>query len=229
MFDINLVIEHFEVFWRGILMTIFLTAVPMFFGFFLALGSSLLIVQNVPFFGRAARFYSLLFRGSPMLVQTYLVYYGLAQFEVIRNSWAWEFLKDEYFCVLLVFSLNTGAYTTEIFRNGILGMPPGEIEAAKTLGLSNFSIYRKVILPSTFRRVLPMYNNEIIYLLQSSSIASVFTLLDITGAARWLNASFNVAYEGMLTAAVLYIILTYSLAGVFRLLENKFCRYLVAR
>ncbi|MDI9314429.1 MAG: ABC transporter permease subunit [Hydrotalea sp.] len=229
MFDIKLVFDHLHVFLQGIGMTLFLTAVPLFFGFFLAVASSLIIVEKVPVLSNITRFYSLLFRGSPMLVQTYLVYYGLAQFEAVRDSWAWNFLKDEYFCVIMVFSLNTGAYTTEILRNGILGTPPGEIESAKTLGLSKLAIYRKIIFPSTFRRVLPLYNNEVIYLMQSSSIASIFTLMDITGAARWLNASFNVAYEGMLTAALVYLVLTYGLIGIFKIIERKFCGYLMVR
>lgn len=229
MFDFGLVFSHLDVFVQGIKITLLLTVVPLFFGFFLALLSVLLIIEKVPLLAPAARFYSLLFRGSPMLVQTYLVYYGLAQFEWVRESFFWTFLRDEYFCVILVFSLNTGAYTTEFFRNGILNTPPGEIEAAKTLGLSTAAIYRRIILPSTFRRILPLYNNEVIYLMQASSLASVFTLMDITGAARWLNASFNVAYEGMLTAALIYIALTYSAIGIFRLLENKFCRHMVAR
>lgn len=225
MFDSKLVLDHLDIFLHGVGITLLLTAVPLFFGFFIAVTSALLIVERVPLFSNIARVYSLLFRGSPMLVQTYLVYYGFAQFEAVRDSWLWYFFKDPYFCVILVFSLNTGAYTTEFLRNGILGMPPGEIEAAKTLGLSKRGIYQKIILPSTFRRILPLYNNEVIYLMQASSIASVFTLTDVTGAARWLNASFNVAYEGMLTAALIYLMMTYCLVGLFKIIERKFCAY----
>ncbi|MCX8516122.1 MAG: ABC transporter permease subunit, partial [Alphaproteobacteria bacterium] len=116
MFDFGLVFSHLDVFVQGIKITLLLTVVPLFFGFFLALLSVLLIIEKVPLLAPAARFYSLLFRGSPLLVQTYLVYYGLAQFEWVRESFFWTFLRDEYFCVILVFSLNTGAYTTEFFR-----------------------------------------------------------------------------------------------------------------
>lgn len=227
--DFSIIINNMDKFIHGVYLTLLLTIVPLFFGFFLAVISAVSMVEKTPILGKLAKAYSLLFRGSPMLVQTYLVYYGLAQFEWVRESFLWFFLKDAYFCVILVFSLNTGAYAAEFMRSGILATPFGEIEAAKTFGFSKWQIYRYIILPSTFRRIIPQYSNEVIYLMQGSSIASVFTLLDITGAARWVNASFNVAYEGMLTGAVLYIILTYSILYTFRFFEKKFLRHLYIR
>ncbi|MEO1121217.1 MAG: ABC transporter permease subunit, partial [Pseudomonadota bacterium] len=171
--------------------------------------------------------YVYVFRGSPLLVQAYLIYYGLSQFEAVRDSIFWPFLRDAYWCALLAFTLNTGAYTTEILRGAIVNTPKGEIEGAKALGLSRFKTTWLIELPSAFRRALPQYSNEIIFMLHGSVIASVITIQDILGVGRTVNAKYYVAYEGFITAALLYMVLTFMIVIAYRQVERKYLAHLI--
>ena len=173
--------------------------------------------------------YVYLFRGTPLLVQTFLIYYGLAQFEWIRDSWAWTLLREPWWCAVIAFSLNSGAYSTEIVRGAIETTPNGEIEAARALGLSPLQVDGLVLIPSALRRALPQFGNEVVFMLHGSAVASVITLQDILGAGRTLNAKFYLAYEGFLTAAVLYMAITFLLVLIFRALEARYLRHLGTR
>jgi arginine/ornithine transport system permease protein len=173
--------------------------------------------------------YVYLFRGTPLLVQTYLIYYGLSQFEWIRDSWAWVFLREPWWCALIAFSLNSGAYATEIIRGAVQTVPRGEIEAARALGLTPFQVDRLVLIPSALRRALPQYCNEAVFMLQGSVVASVITIQDILGAGRTLNSRYYLAYEGILTAAVLYMAITFLLVAIFRRVEIRYLGYLKPR
>ena len=125
--------------------------------------------------------YTFFFRGTPLLVQLFLFYYGLAQFEAVRESIFWPYLREAYWCALLVFALNTGAYTTEILRGAIQAVPRGEVEAAQAIGMSRALMLRRITLPIAYRIALPAYSNEIILMLKGSALASTITLLDLTG------------------------------------------------
>ena len=142
-------------------------------------------------------------------MQTFLIYYGLAQFEWVRDSWAWVFLREPWWCAVIAFSLNSGAYVTEIIRGAVETTPKGELEAARALGLSPLQVDGLVLIPSALRRALPQYGNEAVFMLHGSAVASVITLQDILGAGRTLNAKFYLAYEGFLTAALLYMAITF--------------------
>ena len=128
--------------------------------------------------------YSLFFRGTPLLVQIFLIYFGLGQFGLIRHSFLWPFLREAYVCALITFTLNTAAYSGEILRGGIRAVPRGEIEAARACGMSSFTTYRLVILPRAFSIILPAYSNEVIILLKGTSLASTITLLELMGQAQ---------------------------------------------
>ena len=162
-------------------------------------------------------------------MQTFLIYYGLAQFDWIREGWAWELLRSPWWCALIAFTLNSGAYGTEIIRGAVAATPRGEVEAALSLGLSPRQADYLLVVPSALRRALPQYGNEVVFMLQASSVASVITLQDILGAGRTLNAKYYLAYEGFLTAAVLYMAITFALVGIFRGLEARFLRHLGPR
>ena len=166
------------------------------------------------------------FRGTPLLIQMFLVYYGMGQFEWLKTTFLWEYFKEAHFCALLVFALNTGAYTTEIFRGSIVNTPRGEIEAAKAAGMSRLLMLRRIILPSAFRRALPAYGNEIIFMLHGTALASVITIVDITGAARIVNSRFYSPYEAFVTAGLLYMAITFSLVWVLRKLEHRWLAHL---
>ncbi|HRO12807.1 ABC transporter permease subunit [Amaricoccus sp.] len=225
---VDLVLANWTLFAHGVVMTLQLTALALALGFAIALPAGLLRARarRHPRAARLVNAYVYLFRGTPLLVQTFLIYYGLAQFGWIRDSWAWTLLREPWWCALIAFSLNCGAYMTEIVRGAVETTPKGELEAAAALGLSPHQTDALVLLPSALRRALPQFGNEAVFMLHGSAIASVITLQDILGAGRTLNAKFYLAYEGFVTAAILYMALTFLLVLAFRFLERRYLRHL---
>ena len=159
-------------------------------------------------------------------MQLFIVYHGLAQFEAVRESFAWVFLRNAWFCAWIAFTLNSTAYTTEIFAGAIRATNVGEIEAARSYGLTGFHFYSRILLPSALRRALPQYSNEVIGLMHATAIASTVTLVDITRVARDVYSNHLLITESFGVAAVIYFVLTFSLAGLFKLLERRFLRHL---
>lgn len=166
------------------------------------------------------RAYIYFFRGTPLLVQLFLVYYGLGQFEAVRESFAWPVLRDAYWCAVITFALHTTAYISEILRGAIQAVPVGEIEAARAIGMRPKQVYSRVILPRAFRMALPAYGNELILMLKASALASTITLLDLTGMARTIYAKNYLPVETFITAGAFYLIITYALTHVIRFLER---------
>ena len=160
-------------------------------------------------------------RGTPLLVQLFLIYYGLAQFDAVKLSAAWPWLSSAWFCAIAAFAINTCAYTVEILHGAMRAVPAGEIEAARAMGMSRGVLLRRVILPAAWRRMLPAYGNEAILMLQATSLASTVTLMDITGAARNMNATYYLPFEAFLTAAVVYLAITAVLVGLFHAAERR--------
>lgn len=226
---VDLVLQNWQLFANGVWITLQLTALSIFFGFLIALPAGLARARKARFWEPLLGIYVYLFRGTPLLVQTFLIYYGLAQFGWIRESWAWTFLRDPWWCALIAFSLNSGAYGTEIVRGMVTTTPKGIPEAASALGLSARQVTWLVLVPSALRRALPQYGNEVVFMLHGSAVASVITLKDILGAGRTLNAKFYLAYEGFLTAAALYMLITFLLVWLFRRLEARYLGYLERR
>jgi arginine/ornithine transport system permease protein len=223
---VDLVLANWQLFAEGVWLTVQLTFLALAIGFLIALPAGLARARRVPVASPAIYAYVYLFRGTPLLVQAYLIYYGLAQFEFVRDSWAWPFLREAWWCALIAFALNSGAYSTEIIRGAVETTPRGEIEAARALGLSPRQIDALVLIPAALRRALPQYGNEVVFMLHGSVIASVITLQDILGAGRTLNARYYLAYEGFVTAALLYMAITFVLVGLFRRLEDRYLRHL---
>ncbi len=147
----------------------------------------------------------------------------------MRESFAWPLLSQAWFCALLAFTLNTAAYTTEIIRGAIQATPHGEVEAARACGMSPALMFRRILLPSAFRRALPAYGNEVIFMLHGSAVASMVTIVDLTGAARIVNSRYYSPYEAFLTAAAFYMVLTFAIVGLFRLLERHWHAHLKPR
>lgn len=223
---VDLVLANWPLFARGVWITLELTAIAVAVGFLIALPAGLARARRVPWVSQALGAYVYLFRGTPLLVQTFLIYYGLAQFGWIRASWAWELLRNPWWCAVIAFSLNSGAYATEILRGAFETAPRGEIEAAKALGLHPRMVTWLILIPSSLRRALPQYGNEVVFMLHGSAVASVITIQDILGAGRTLNAKFYLAYEGFVTAALLYMAITFLLVMLFRGLEARYLRHL---
>jgi arginine/ornithine transport system permease protein len=223
---VDLVLANWQLFASGVWLTVQLTFLALAIGFCIALPFGLARARRTPVLSQAINGYVYLFRGTPLLVQAFLIYYGLAQFDFVRDGWAWPYLRDAWWCALIAFSLNSGAYATEIIRGAVETTPKGEIEAATALGLSPRQVDFLVLIPTALRRALPQYGNEVVFMLHGSVVASVITLQDILGAGRTLNARYYLAYEGFLTAALLYMAITFALVGVFRFLEARYLRHL---
>lgn len=227
--NFDAVAENFPLYLTGLVTTLQLLALSLAGGLLLAVP---LAVVRTAFLGWPSRLvwlYTYVFRGTPMLVQLFLVYYGAAQFDVVRDSFAWPWLSSATFCAWLTFTLNTAAYTTEIIAGSIRALPAGEIEAAKALGMSRGLMLRRVVLPAALRRALPAYGNEAIFMLHGTSLASTVTLLDVTGAAQQVYAKYYLPFEAFITAGAFYFVLTLSLIGLFRWAEHRWLKPMMTR
>ncbi|NWD04129.1 ABC transporter permease [Pseudomonas gingeri] len=229
IFDYNVIWEAMPLYLGGLLITLKLLVISLFFGLLFALPLGLMRVSRQPLVNGIAWLYTYVIRGTPMLVQLFLIYYGLAQFDVVRESFLWPLLSSATFCACLAFAINTGAYTAEIIAGSLKATPNGEIEAARAMGMSRYTLYRRILLPSALRRALPQYSNEVIMMLQTTSLASIVTLIDITGAARTVNARFYLPFEAYITAGTFYLCLTFILVRLFKAGERRWLIYLAPR
>ena len=228
-FDIALVWANLPMYGQGILVTFKLLLIALAVGLLLAVPLALMRVSRRPWVNFPAWLYTYVIRGTPMLVQLFLVYYGLAQFHSVRESWLWPWLSDATFCACLAFAINTSAYTAEILAGSLKSTAHGEIEAARAMGMSPGLLYRRILLPSALRRALPQYSNEVIMMLHTTSLASIVTLMDITGAARTFNAQYYLPFEAFITAGLCYLLLTFVLVRLFKLAERRWLAYLAPR
>ncbi len=220
--DWNLIVDSLPKLLAGISVTIQLTALSVFIGLCLAIPVALARLSTNPLINFPATGFVFYFRGTPLLVQLFLVYYGSGQFrEALDSLGLWTYFRNAWFCAVLTLTLNTAAYSAEIFRGGILAVPRGEIEAGKAFGMSSWLLFRRIIMPKAFRIALPAYSNEVVFLLQATSLASAITVIELTGAADLIRSKTFAVYEMYLTAAFLYLILTYSLVYAFRWLEKR--------
>ncbi len=229
MIDLEIVAANLPLYLRGLWTTVWLTFVSLVLGLLLAVPLGLARTSRNPLINGPVWAYTWFFRGTPLLVQLFMIYYGAGQFEAIRSSVLWPLLSQAWFCALLAFTLNTAAYTAEIVRGAVLATPAGEIEAARALGMSRALVFRRIVLPSAFRRALPAYGNEMVFMLHGSAVASVVTIVDLTGAARIVNSRYYSPYEAFLTAALFYMVLTFAIVGLVKLLERRWHAHLRPR
>ncbi len=205
----DLMFSSFPKILGGLGETLRLVGMALFLGFFLALGLALLRVYA----GRVATLlvkgYVFVFRGTPLLVQIFLIYFGLGQVDWIRESWLWVFLREPYWCAVLALTLNTGAYASEIFRGALIGVPHGQIEAALAFGMNPLQRFMRVLLPQATRIALPAYGNEMILMVKASSLASTITLMEMTGVARSIIAKTYAPIELFIVAGSLYLVLNF--------------------
>jgi arginine/ornithine transport system permease protein len=211
---------------QGLRVALTLLALSLAIGGLLSLPLAIARVSARPWLSGPVWAFTYVFRGTPLLVQLFVIYYGLAQFEAVRNSIAWPLLREPWFCAVLAFSLNTTAYTVEIFAGALRATPHGEVEAARAYGFSGLQLYTRVLLPGALRRALPQYGNEVVGLLHATAIASTVTLVDVTRVARDLYSNHLLPAEAFGSAALIYFLLTFTLVGAFRLLEGRYLRHL---
>ena len=229
IFDYQMIWENLPLYWGGVLVTVKILLISLAFGLSLALPLALMRVSKSPWVNFPSWLYTYVIRGTPMLVQLFLIYYGLAQFEFIRDSFMWPYFSSATFCACLAFAINTSAYTAEILAGSLKATPPGEIEAAKAMGMSRAKLYRRILLPSALRRALPQYSNEVIMMLHTTSLASIVTLIDITGAARIVSSQYYMPFEAFITAGLFYLALTFILVRLFKLAERRWLVYMAPR
>ncbi len=224
--DFSVVIEYFPRLLSGTWMTMKLVILSIVLGAIVALPIASARISKNPLISGGPFAFIFFFRGTPLLVQIFLVYYGASQFEVVRESFIWPVLRGPFWCAIIAFTLNTSAYTAEIFRGAIQAIPEGEVEACKVMGMTKVQMYRRILLPRAFGIVLPAYGNEIILMLKASALASTITLLDLTGMARTIIARTYTPIEIFLAAGAIYLVISIAVIYIFRLVEKRQNRYL---
>ncbi len=225
--DISVITNNIPKLLDGTVITLEITVISVAAGFVMALFLSIMSVSKNNFIRMPVKWFIFYFRGTPLLVQIFIIYYGSGQFQsALSHVGLWYLFRKPFFCAVLSLALNTAAYSSEILRGGIEGVDFGEIEAARACGMSGFLLYRRIIMPAALRIAWPAYTNEVVFLLQATSLVSIITLMDITGVARLIASRTFAFYEIFITAAVIYLVLVYGLLFVFKKIEKKITAHL---
>ena len=204
---------------QAVPMTLLLFSLSIVSGGLLALVIVAMRVSGNPILMGFAKGYIFVFRGSPLLIQMFLIFYGLAQFSFIRYSFLWPFMREPVVCAILSLALCTAGYTAEIFRGGIRAVSPKEIEAARSIGMSRLLLVRRIIAPIAFRHALPAYSTEIVLMMKSTALASLVTVWEVTGVAQRLISQTYRTMEVFLCAAIIYLVLNFVILQAMALLE----------
>ena len=220
--DLDLILNSFPKLLSASIITLKLLSISLIIGMFIGLFFAILRIKNNIIFGKIAYVYSYIFRGTPLLVQIFIIYYGFGQVEFIRESFLWIILKEPYWCAVIAFALNTGAYTSEILRSAFQTIKPGYIEAGRSLGVANKIIFYKIQIPIAIRQSLPAYGNEIILMLKGTSLASTVTLMDLTGVAKYIISTTFKPIEVFIIAGSIYLFITFIIHNLIKLLEKKY-------
>lgn len=216
-------------YWSGFVTTVQLVFLALLIGFFLAVPLAIMRTSKNPFINYPVFAFTYVFRGTPLLIQLYMIYYGVTLIDGIQDSIWWVVFRGAFVPCLIAFALNTAAYTTEIFRGAIEQTSRGEIEAAKAYGMSWAKRLRRIVLPSAFRRAIPAYSNEVIFMLHASAIAGTVTIMDLLGAARLIYARFYAPFEAFISVALIYLALTFVLLAIFKRIEKVMLGHLQPR
>ena len=220
--DIELMINSFPKLLNATLITLKLLSVSLILGLFIGLGFAILRMNNNKLINKFAYGYSYIFRGTPLLVQIFIIYFGLGQIEYLRTTFLWVVLKEQYWCAIIAFSLNTGAYTSEILRSAFQTIKPGYLEAGRSLGIPSKIIFTKIQIPIAIKQSLPAYGNEIILMLKGTSLASTVTLMDLTGVAKYIISTTFKPVEVFIVAGGIYLFMTFIIHNVIKYLEKKY-------
>jgi arginine/ornithine transport system permease protein len=221
--------ETYATYWDGAVVTIQMVFLSLVIGGLLAVPMAIMRTSKNRFVSWPVWMFTYIFRGTPLLVQLYMIYYGVALIEGIQQTFWWAIFREAFYPCLIAFALNTAAYTTEIFRGAIEATPRGEIEAAKAYGMSWAKRMKRIILPSAFRRAIPAYSNEVIFMLHASAIASTVTIADLLNAGRMIYARYYAPFDGFIFAGLIYLCLTFGILAVFKQLEKRMLGHLQPR
>ena len=220
--DLSLMASSLPKLLSAAVITLKLLSASLIIGLFIGLLFAILRLSKNSIINRFAYAYSYVFRGTPLLVQIFIIYYGLGNVEYFRSTFLWVIFKEPYWCAIIAFALNTGAYTSEILRSAFQTIKPGIIEAGKSLGISNKIIFYKIQIPVAVRQSLPAYGNEIILMMKGTSLASTVTLMDITGVAKHIVSTTYKPHEIFITAGGIYLFMTFLIHNLIKYLEKKY-------
>ena len=218
---LELMYESFFKIVEGIPLTLQVVSISTILGIFLAVAVALMRISGNRLMSLPAYYFVYLIRGTPLLLQLYFVYYGLSQFEAIRESILWPILKEPYWCGIITLTISTGAYSSEIIRGGILSVSKNYIEASGALGLSQIKTFMLITLPITVRQALPAYGNELILMVKASSLISIVTLMEITGIARTIISKTYAPVEIFLVAGSIYLVINFIIVIFVNLAERR--------
>ena len=220
--DFELMFTSFPKLLGATVITLKLLSVSLIIGLFIGLLFAILRMHQNIIVNRFAYGYSYVFRGTPLLVQIFIIYFGLGQIEYLRSTFLWVVLKEPYWCAIIAFALNTGAYNSEILRSAFQTIKPGIIEAGKSLGIPSKIIFYKIQIPIAIKQSLPAYGNEIILMLKGTSLASTVTLMDLTGVAKYIISTTFKPIEVFIVAGGIYLFMTFCVHNLIKFLEKKF-------
>jgi octopine/nopaline transport system permease protein len=218
--DLSFMADTFLKLLSGVPLTLELAAISIVVGAVLALLLALMRLSGIAALDRIARFYLFIFRGTPLLVQIFLIYYGLGQFRpTLQELGLWWFFREPYWCGILALTLNTAAYGGEIIRGGLQSVSFTQIEAARACGMSRVLLFRRIVFPLAVRQALPAYGNEIILMIKATSLASIITMMEVTGIAHKLISQTFRAVEIFVCAGAIYLILNFAVTRAVQALE----------
>ena len=217
--DFELMVESVVPVLGGLAKSASLVVISLCLGFCLAVGLALLRQSRHAFLNRPARLYIFIVRGTPLLVQLFLIYYGLGQFDWLRNSFLWVVLREPFWCAVLALTINTTAYGAEIIRGGLQAVSWGEKESARSFGMSGLLLFRRIVFPIAIRQALPAYGNEVILMVKATSLASTITVMEMTGVANAIISETYRPLEIFLVAGTCYLFLNFVLTRIVRMIE----------
>ena len=220
--DLEIIITSLPKLLPATLVTLKLLISSLAIGLLIGLGFAILRLNQNIIISNVAYIYSYVFRGTPLLVQIFIIYFGLAQIEYLRSTFLWSIIKEPYWCAIIAFALNTGAYTSEILRSAFQTIQTGIIEAGKSLGISNKIIFYKIQIPIAIRQSLPAYGNEMILMMKGTSLASTVTLMDLTGVAKYIISTTFKPIEVFIVAGGIYLFMTFLIHNLIKYLEKKY-------
>ena len=220
--DIYLIINNFFTILNGLDETLILIFLSLILGFVISIPFALGRVSSIKILSQSIYYYIFIVRGTPLLVQIYLIYFGLGSIKTVRESFFWILLKEPFWCGVIALVINNVAYTTEIFRGGIQSVTKSQIESCKALGMNRFTMYFKIILPCGFRQALPAYGNEMILMVKATSLISLTTYMEMTGIARKIMYTNFAPIEAFIAAGSIYLFLNFIVVQFIKFLEWKY-------
>ena len=214
----------------GLPLTLQLVALALLFGFVMAVCFAMARRSGSPLISGPARAYVFVFRGTPLLIQIALIYYGLGQFKSFWESVGlWGILREAYWCAIIALAMNNAAYASEIIRGGMQSVPYGSVEAARACGMSRWTTFRRIIFPIAIRQALPGYGNEIILMVKATALASTITLMELTGIALQIRSKTLAPYESFIAAGAIYLLLNFLITRAIKYTEWRLTPYLRER